>query len=70
MNVKLIRNLLLTGAMCTTAALLPVKTTQAQTCPPNCACEAYCYTQYGDCVTAGGGTECGTWLSTCLATCG
>ena len=62
MNVKLIRNALLTGAMCAVAAVLPAQKSEAGGCGPACVA---CFDNYADdysaCVTAAGPTACDEW---------
>jgi hypothetical protein len=70
MNVKVIRNALIVGALMGTAALVPAKKAAAQVCSP--ACYA-CFNQYaGDyaaCISAGGGEGCDIWWGSITVYC-
>jgi hypothetical protein len=55
MNVRIVRNLLVIGALCATAMVLPAKQAQAQICDPACqACYEYWAQQYAACIGSGG----------------
>jgi hypothetical protein len=56
MNVRMIRNILLIGALCATAVVLPAHRAQAQSCDAACAaCYQYWAQQYVGCLLAGYG---------------
>lgn len=66
MNVRLIRNTLLAGALIAATTLMPTQKAEALS-----QCDINCYTYYGECITVGGGqVMCGQWLQQCLASCG
>lgn len=66
MSVRLIRNTVLVGLLCTAALLLPPQRAAAQVSQ----CQVTCAVQYGECIVAGGGEAlCQQQYLACIAFC-
>ena len=65
MNVKIIRNVVLTAALCASAAIVAPRTAHAQG-----QCQMVCFENYEYCLAVTGGSSlCSEWLNNCLAGC-